>query len=306
MRAKIDYWLAPGMPSVELFAADYESQKFRPHWHGGFAIGTVTRHAQGFCCEGREWIAGEGDLILVNPGQVHDGYSLDGRGWSTRMAYLPDSLMQSLLAAHCESSQLDPSGKPGESRSSSTASGGAGDAPSATLRFPKPLVHSPAAREIFVAWHRLSETPCDLGGHALTKELFAALGLLMQPAGLPTPAGVLERSPAPLAEALRLLAGEDRPSVVQLAQDLNWSRATAFRKIKSQFGIAPKALLNQLRLVAAKNMLARGSDVVEAALECGFHDQSHFSRQFAAAYGLTPGQFREVQLNGHSKGSALR
>lgn len=300
MRAKIDYWLAPGMPSVELFAADYESQRFRPHWHGGFAIGAVTRHAQGFYCEGREWVAGEGDLILVNPGQVHDGYPLDGQGWSTRMAYLPDSLMQSLIAANCNS------GESRESRNSGNTRDAEGDAPSHSLRFAKPLAHSPAVREVFMAWHRLSETPCDLGTHALTKELFAALGLLMQSAELPTPAGILECSPAPLAEALRLLAGEDRPSVVQLAQDLNWSRATAFRKIKSQFGIAPKPLLNQLRLVVAKDMLARGADVVNVALDCGFHDQSHFSRQFAAAYGLTPAQFREVQLNGHPKAALPR
>jgi AraC-like DNA-binding protein len=53
---------------------------------------------------------------------------------------------------------------------------------------------------------------------------------------------------------------------------------------------------HRLRLVSAKRLLAAGAAVADAALDCGYLDQRHFTRQFAAAHGMTPAQFRRVQL----------
>jgi AraC-like DNA-binding protein len=52
-----------------------------------------------------------------------------------------------------------------------------------------------------------------------------------------------------------------------------------------------------MRLVRTKQRLKCGVPIVEAALEAGYYDQAHFTRQFAAAYGMTPAQFRRVQGN---------
>ena len=271
MRAKVNYWLGQGVRSVELIAADYIAQRFSPHWHAGFAIGAVTKSAQGFHTGGRTWIIGPGDLIVLNPGQIHDGYSLHQSGWSSRMAYVPEATFACLAGAEYDRT--------------------------IAMRFERPVVYSPALCRSFLEWHCLSESVGDLREHSLTAEVFAELQTLMRPsrpAPIPRePHGSVLR----LREQLHVLAIEHCSTVSRLTAKLERSRTTSWRRIKDEFGLAPKPLLNQFRLMSAKEMLAHGCPVIEAALDCGYHDQAHLSRQFAAAYGMTPAQFRRAQLS---------
>jgi AraC-like DNA-binding protein len=265
MRAKVNYWLAPGLRSVEMTAADYVAQRFSRHWHTGFAIGMVTRNAQGFGAQGREWTIGAGDLIVLNPGQIHDGYSMCADGWSSRMAYIPEDTFAALM------------GHP------ATGDG-------VPLRFTQAVVHAPALSQSFLSWHQFSEETRDVREHRLTAELFSRLLLLMKP-------GTVGRAVDVLGSQLASLATHGDASVASLNVQLGLTRYGSWRRVKNQFGLAPKPLLNHMRLMSAKGLIAGGTPVIEAALDCGYHDQSHFSRQFAAAYGFTPAQFRRAQLS---------
>ena len=272
MRAKVRYWLAPGMPSIELIAADYVAQRFSPHWHTGFAIGVVTQHAQGFHAGGRAWVIGPGDVIVLNPSQIHDGYALGPAGWSSRMIYVPEADFGALAGAP------------------------RGDAMGFTLRFATAMVHAPALWQAVLDWHCLAESATDLRGHRLSLDLFNGLRALMQPSDLGMAAQHRPPGTQGLREKLLAQAGHGDARVASLNAELELSRYGAWRRVKNELGFAPKPLLSQLRLMSAKERLARGSRVIEAALDSGYHDQSHFSRQFAVAYGMTPAQFRRVQL----------
>ena len=272
MRAKVRYWLVPGMPSIELIAADYVAQRFSPHWHTGFAIGVVTQHAQGFHAGGRAWVIAPGDVIVLNPNQIHDGYALGPGGWSSRMIYVPEADFGALA------------GVP------------RGDAKGFTLRFTSAALHAPALWQAVLDWHCLAESAADLRGHHLSLDVFNGLRALMQPSG---PGMVAQNRPSSaqvLSEKLLAQAVNGDARVASLNAELELSRYGAWRRVKNELGLAPKPLLSQLRLMSAKERLARGSPVIEAALDSGYHDQSHFSRQFAAAYGMTPAQLRRVQL----------
>lgn len=270
MRARVSYWLAPGLRSVELSAADYGSQRFSPHWHGGFAIGVVTRQAQGFRSLGREWLVEPGDLVLLNPGQPHDGYAVGPDGWSSRMAYVPAPVFRGLAGI-----------------------GGAAGA----WRFPQPCVRARDLAARFGNWHRLAEH-ADVGANAATTGLFRALAELLQP-GAPSGLDPLDAA----AWRDRIGRGEEGPvpTVGALGDRLHLSRSSVWRRVKARTGLAPKPALKHLRLIEAKDLLARGVAPVEAAAACGFHDQSHFARQFAAAYGFTPAQFRRAHLDGAAR-----
>lgn len=61
-----------------------------------------------------------------------------------------------------------------------------------------------------------------------------------------------------------------------------------FRRAK---GLAPHSYLKQVRLEHARKLLAAGTPIVEAALESGFTDQSHLTREFKRRYGVTPGVY---------------
>lgn len=65
------------------------------------------------------------------------------------------------------------------------------------------------------------------------------------------------------------------------------------RKFQDLVGLTPKeyARIRRLRIALAKAVDARTKDWVEIALDTGFSDQSHFSREAAAMTGLSPMQF---------------
>jgi AraC-like DNA-binding protein len=55
--------------------------------------------------------------------------------------------------------------------------------------------------------------------------------------------------------------------------------------------LPPLAYRMQLRLKAAKRMLGLGEAPAEVAAALGFADQSHLTKRFKGAYGVTPGHF---------------
>jgi AraC-like DNA-binding protein len=53
-------------------------------------------------------------------------------------------------------------------------------------------------------------------------------------------------------------------------------------------GIPPHAYQVQMRIKEARKLLLKGYSIVDAALETGFYDQSHFTKKFKPSVGLTP------------------
>jgi AraC-like DNA-binding protein len=67
-----------------------------------------------------------------------------------------------------------------------------------------------------------------------------------------------------------------------------WALARQFR---AAFGTCPSSFRTMRQLDQARRMIRGGLPLAEAALEAGFADQSHMSRMFKRAYGLTPAKW---------------
>ena len=65
----------------------------------------------------------------------------------------------------------------------------------------------------------------------------------------------------------------------------------AFRQVH---GSTPHAYLTGLRLARAKDLLRRGTSVLETCLDCGFQSPTSFSRLFRARFGILPSQIRKA------------
>lgn len=88
------------------------------------------------------------------------------------------------------------------------------------------------------------------------------------------------QKPATLGMAARAI-GASAPSIIQ--------------HVKRDTGKTFHALLLEIRIAEAKRLLAAaGLDLSAIAQQCGFCDQSHFTRHFRNATNLTPGQFRKL------------
>ncbi|MET0936631.1 MAG: AraC family transcriptional regulator [Luteibacter sp.] len=112
--------------------------------------------------------------------------------------------------------------------------------------------------------------------------------------------GKLARHGAPLAE-WQLRATEASVSntidatirIDALAKVCRLSPAQFRRAFKHTTGTTPHRWLLQYRLERARDeLLATDRSVTDIALLCGFADQSHLTRQFCAAYGTPPAQWR--------------
>ncbi|MGB7537512.1 MAG: helix-turn-helix transcriptional regulator, partial [Anaerolineales bacterium] len=110
------------------------------------------------------------------------------------------------------------------------------------------------------------------------------------------PAAVIGEPPLHIEQLKRQLGmnlNQD-VSMRQIALRLDVNPYTLLRQFKSATGITPHAYRLNCRIELAKNLLQKGVNVSQVALECGFFDQSHFHRHFKAITAVTP---KEYQIN---------
>jgi AraC family transcriptional regulator len=82
-------------------------------------------------------------------------------------------------------------------------------------------------------------------------------------------------------------------SLEAIAQYLGMSRFYFARLFKQSMGTTPHQYVLQQRIEKAKGLLKqKGGVIAEIALECGFADQHHFSKQFRHLTGITPKTYR--------------
>ena len=67
---------------------------------------------------------------------------------------------------------------------------------------------------------------------------------------------------------------------------------------KRTFGASPHAYLMKRRItMAVEQMLGSDAPLSEIAMNCGFADQAHFSRQFRRMMGSTPSNWRRERAS---------
>ncbi|MFA5046249.1 MAG: AraC family transcriptional regulator [Paludibacter sp.] len=79
----------------------------------------------------------------------------------------------------------------------------------------------------------------------------------------------------------------------QLAYDLNVSKATLYRKLKSNTGLAPCELINSVRIKHSAELLKSGKNkIYDVAYASGFNDPKYFSKCFKSEFGISPTEFQ--------------
>jgi len=86
---------------------------------------------------------------------------------------------------------------------------------------------------------------------------------------------------------------DGRVSVEDIARECSLSVSHFSRAFRKSTGKTPYGWLTKRRIELAKEKLHdRGRTIAQIALECGFADQSHFTRTFSREIGSSPGLWR--------------
>jgi AraC-like DNA-binding protein len=92
--------------------------------------------------------------------------------------------------------------------------------------------------------------------------------------------------------------GDSQMSVEKMAEEMNMSRTSLHRKIKSITGFPPSELIRSIRLRKAARLIANRADsAAQIAQAVGFEDYSHFSKAFKKHFGVSPSGYEDSRLN---------
>src|SRR4029077_492387 len=81
--------------------------------------------------------------------------------------------------------------------------------------------------------------------------------------------------------------------VSDLARVARLSVGHFFRVFRESFGEAPLAYIATRRIQRSQSLMLRSEmPLSQIALDCGMHDQSHFTRVFRHFVGINPGVWR--------------
>jgi AraC family transcriptional regulator len=115
--------------------------------------------------------------------------------------------------------------------------------------------------------------------------------------GTGAPAGGLAPWQLRRVKALVAATGENSISVRRLAEECGLSPRHFTRAFSRSTGLPPHRWLLERRVEMAKQLL-RGPtrSLVDVTNECGFSNQSHFTRIFTARVGRSPGSWRRMHI----------
>jgi AraC-like DNA-binding protein len=258
----------PGpMEGVTLMNAHFQEHAFERHSHETYSIGLTHAGVQTFNCGGTFHASLPGDLILFNPDQAHDGKRGAPEGFGYSILYVPETVVAD--CADEEAGIVLP------------------------RHFRQPVVRDGVvARQFAQAVAALNQPGESLRAEELTRQVLAAILIRHGEAGArrvePRAAGG-DRM-ARVRDHLQAHYADD-VNVQTLAAIAGLSRAHLTRAFARHFGVPPHIYLNAVRIRKAQESMLAGGSLADVAADCGFTDQSHFSRRFKGALGVTPAQW---------------
>lgn len=238
-----------------------------PHIHDCYAIGMTTEGVHRMFQRHATHTVGPGRLVLINPDEVHSADATCEAGWSYRMLYVYDEAIR-LACGPINGHDLAPP------------------------RFSCPVVSDrPLLRDLFALSRLRREQTCGL---ELDVRATDTLGrLFKRHAGTDRDSSNLRLEPRAAVTVREYLHGHygEVVRLDALARLVDLHPRYLIRVFRKAIGVPPHRYLDLVRVAHAQDLIGRGFPLADVAALVGFSDQSHLTRHFRRAIGLTPGQY---------------
>lgn len=253
------------MDGIELLSACFKTFEFSKHWHDELAIGLILKGAEGLEYKGSTIFIPEGHIVAINPSEIHTGFAGSEIGWEYRMFYFDTDLVSEVL------SEVKP------------------DIP--------PFIKSPIIddKDTFRLLYKL-HISLELSSLSLSRETLLTLALvqLFLRHGDHKPVEVAAYSEARTAKVVRdylINHWQENVTLQCLSELVDRSKFQIIRSFTRLYGLTPHQFLLLLKVNKAKHLIQSGYACADAAMQCGFFDQSHMSRNFKRVVGVSPSRF---------------
>lgn len=260
------------------------------HWHNEMEIIYLSQGSAMFRIENRELAIGAGDALVVHPGELHSGTNDHDEG----ICYYSIVFKLSWLSSHqndrIQELFLGPILQ-GTDRLPTLLKASNGT-PSELLEY---------IRQLLIRFEHRSPA-YELGLKGLLLLLIADI----------YQHGLMERSNTPEIrhrgednqQIKKVLAymeehSNEKLELDQLAAVVSLSRSHFCKFFKTQTGMRPMEYVNFIRINKAAGLLRTGAyNVLEAALESGYHHVSYFSKWFRIYMNMTPSEYKSCYASG--------
>jgi AraC-like DNA-binding protein len=251
--------LRAGVVRVEATLADFA---FPPHSHDHVCIGLVRDGAHDCRYGLRRHTVERGDLMLVNPGEVHDGRPTGRVGRRYSMLEIDHGAFRALCLDGIELERLE---------------------------FQRSVSRVPTLRDALADWLICLAGTDASAEHEAAAVFFGSALELADRSAPPSTGGLATRV------YRRMREGDlSDDSIADLAKESGVSRYTLIRAFKQAFGLTPEDVRRQLRVERARTLLAGPGGLVEIAVAAGFADQSHMTRELRRLTGMSPAAYRRA------------
>lgn len=260
------FWRPVGMPDLDCLSAHFTTHRYPLHRHDSYVVAVIEAGAEALSARGVRWRAAPGEIVLLNPDELHDGQAA-GPAFRYRVFYPTPAMMRAAAVDLADGAERPAPG------------------------FGPVIVDDPMLARGLLAAHVASKDEPDALARdsALTAALAALLHRHAAASTLPR-AGAEPRRVARVTAMMR--AEPELPFALDdLAAEAGLSRFHFLRVFRKATGQTPHAFLVNQRINRAQAMLRAGERPAEVAVACGFADQPHLTRIFRRIVGVTPGQY---------------
>lgn len=260
---------------IEAYHFEGIVQPFPNHFHEYYVIGFVEYGERCLSCKNQEYTIHRNNIVLFNPGDNHSCIQSDNNPLDYRCFNITKEVMLDLV--------WEVTGK-------RTLPG-----------FSQTVIYD---EEIACYLRPLHELIMN-GSIEFDKEenLLFLMSLLIQRYGQSFDESIPEcREDIEKACSFMEQHYTERIYLEQICQCANLSKSTLLRAFTKSKGVTPYRYLENIRIGAAKKLLEQGIAPIEAAMQTGFSDQSHFTNYFSSFIGLAPGAYREIFLKRGNRG----